>query len=379
MFSKTFHLQHKQKVTIKRVLFVGPGTGPGPGPGPGPGQGRIYSNIKDAIDIAGPGDTIRVAEGSYSDTQVTIGEGIRLEGGWNSDFTKRDPYLYPSLLVGRTSQPIITFIDSDIDPNIDSNHIDPNIDSNIDSNHSVIDGFTITHASAPSQDSVPAPALAPALALTRQGTIPMLATLATLPTLAPLPGKRLATGGGGSTTFGTGGSGICCLNSSPTISNCIISGNNAPYGGGIYCEHSSALITRCIIKENSADSGGGGIYWTSDSRPVILNCRFYHNTAAHNATGRGKPDHISMGVMGVMGAMGAMGTIDDDSGMYAGMCTGMCTDLQLANNKDFKQVHFLIYDSRSELGGSVYRLFEKPCGLNQVIGDEDVVIISIQP
>lgn len=67
--------------------------------------------------------------------------------------------------------------------------------------------------------------------------------------------------------------------------------------------------------------------------------------------------------------------MDDDSSM----CADMCTDLQLASRKDFKQVHFLIYDSLSESGGSVYRLFEKPCGLNRVIGNDDVVIISLQP
>ncbi|MEW5801417.1 MAG: right-handed parallel beta-helix repeat-containing protein [bacterium] len=311
----------EQKVTIKRVFFVNPDH-------PG-GLEYHYANIEDAIDHAGKGDTIRLATGSYFDTQVTIRDGIRLEGGWNSDFSKRDPALYPVILIGRPAQPVIAFTDA---------------------NQAEIDGLTITHDLN-------------SLLLKRlrtSGTMSgcMAGTLSdTARTNVTLPERRLAVGGSGSGspgsggTGGSGGSGIYCFNSSPAILNCTVSGNSAPYGAGIYCERSSASITRCIIAENSADFAGGGIYWTSDSEPVILNCRLYHNTA-----GQGTPSHVSMAE-----------------------ATYLCTDLELAGRNTFQHVHFLIYDSLTELAGSVYQLFEQPCGLDRTIGDDDLIVISLQP
>ncbi len=93
--------------------------------------------------------------------------------------------------------------------------------------------------------------------------------------------------GGHSTT----GGGIYCVDSSPTFSNCVIDGNTAtslggglysyqnhpataspaftdctwnantaPYGGGIYCSDSSPSLTDCIV---SGSTAGGGIYGTS--------------------------------------------------------------------------------------------------------------------
>lgn len=65
------------------------------------------------------------------------------------------------------------------------------------------------------------------------------------------------------------GSGIFCMNSSPTIRNNVIFGNHAEYaGGGIYCENSSMMILQNRIIRNSA-SGGGGIS-CRDSTPMVL-------------------------------------------------------------------------------------------------------------
>lgn len=71
----------------------------------------------------------------------------------------------------------------------------------------------------------------------------------------------------------TGGGLGCSNSSSPSITNCIITGNTVThYGGGIYCSyHCSPRITNCIIQGNSADFGGGiGCGFTSN--PKIVNC-----------------------------------------------------------------------------------------------------------
>ena len=82
---------------------------------------------------------------------------------------------------------------------------------------------------------------------------------------------------------GSGG-GICCRYANPNISNCTISNNSAEYsGGGIYCSHSSPTITNCNITSNYADNQGGAI-WCYNSSPTIINCIFSGNSAAGTGT-----------------------------------------------------------------------------------------------
>ncbi len=79
----------------------------------------------------------------------------------------------------------------------------------------------------------------------------------------------------------SGGGGICCLSSSPTITNCTISGNNSTYGGGIFCDYSSPTFINCTISGNNATTfAGGGIYCSNSSSPTITNCTISENNAA---------------------------------------------------------------------------------------------------
>ncbi|MDI6752663.1 MAG: DUF1565 domain-containing protein, partial [bacterium] len=87
----------------------------------------------------------------------------------------------------------------------------------------------------------------------------------------------------GSATYGGG---IYCYFSSPTITNCLISGNLADYDdGGIYCYwYSSPMITNCFIGSNSA-SYGGGIHCSGSSSPTITNCFIGSNSADNGGGG----------------------------------------------------------------------------------------------
>ena len=81
------------------------------------------------------------------------------------------------------------------------------------------------------------------------------------------------------------GGGISCYTSSPTINNCIITGNFAYSGGGICCvDYSSPAVTNCNIAGNSASYDGGGIYCL-DSSPTITNCIITENGALDNGGG----------------------------------------------------------------------------------------------
>jgi parallel beta-helix repeat protein/predicted outer membrane repeat protein len=73
--------------------------------------------------------------------------------------------------------------------------------------------------------------------------------------------------------IGNGG-GISCMGGSPTITNCIFNGNIVGKGGGIFCIGSSPTIANCTISGNT----GGAIY-CYESSPTIVNCNLSGNTA----------------------------------------------------------------------------------------------------
>jgi subtilisin family serine protease len=76
------------------------------------------------------------------------------------------------------------------------------------------------------------------------------------------------------------GGGIYCRESSPTVTNCILSENSAEFGGGAMRNYnSSPVITNCTFSENLADFGGG-MYNSSGSSPMLTNCTFSANTAS---------------------------------------------------------------------------------------------------
>lgn len=75
------------------------------------------------------------------------------------------------------------------------------------------------------------------------------------------------------------GGGLLCLNSNPTIVNCIFADNQAFGGGGIYCSSSSPTLTDCVFTGNDAINGGnGGGMYAVGSSPHVTNCIFRNNT-----------------------------------------------------------------------------------------------------
>jgi parallel beta-helix repeat protein len=76
-------------------------------------------------------------------------------------------------------------------------------------------------------------------------------------------------------------SGAIQCRSSPTIKNCIITGNSGYDGGGITCSY-SPTISNCIISDNI----GSGIYCSSTSgSPIITNCTITGNTGSGRPPG----------------------------------------------------------------------------------------------
>ncbi|WP_177181218.1 FG-GAP-like repeat-containing protein [Parapedobacter koreensis] len=88
---------------------------------------------------------------------------------------------------------------------------------------------------------------------------------------------------GGNLPTGHGG-GISNQNSSPVLSNLIISGNNANDGAGISNDNSSPQIVNCLIIKNNA-TWAAGIFNFNSSSPVITNCTITANIASQQGGG----------------------------------------------------------------------------------------------
>ena len=94
----------------------------------------------------------------------------------------------------------------------------------------------------------------------------------------------------GGSISGDGG-GIYCYGSSPTIRNCVITGNEAVGavndGGGIGIDNGGdPIIEYCLITGNTAADKGGGLQCkSSGSQPQIRHCTISRNTAVNSGGG----------------------------------------------------------------------------------------------
>ncbi len=79
-----------------KVIYVSP-NGAGRG-ATGDSPATAYKNLQKAIENAENGDIIRIAEGNYLGTNnagyIEVNKWVTLEGGWNLEFTDRDPLKY---------------------------------------------------------------------------------------------------------------------------------------------------------------------------------------------------------------------------------------------------------------------------------------------
>jgi hypothetical protein len=78
------------------------------------------------------------------------------------------------------------------------------------------------------------------------------------------------------------GGGVYCVNSSPTLRNCVIRNHwAASYGGGVYISGQSSRPTLidCVIL-NCVANIGGGLYGDSGSRATLTDCTIQGNSAA---------------------------------------------------------------------------------------------------
>ena len=78
------------------------------------------------------------------------------------------------------------------------------------------------------------------------------------------------------------GAGVHIQSSSPSLRNCLISGNQASgSGGGIFIDSGSLNLENTTVKGNTAVSAGGGAYLRFTDGGSIVNCTFENNSAVN--------------------------------------------------------------------------------------------------
>lgn len=109
------------------------------------------------------------------------------------------------------------------------------------------------------------------------------------------------------------GSGVSCINASPFMDNCLITGQRAGYygGGGVFCSNASPVLAHCTITCNAADMGGG-VYCIKDSSPTLQNCIVWNN--AGGSFGGDSDSQVSFSCVEGDGVFPGEGNIAEDPG-----------------------------------------------------------------
>ncbi len=78
---------------------------------------------------------------------------------------------------------------------------------------------------------------------------------------------------------GSQGGGLSCfILSNAIVTDCVFIGNESQWGGGLDCSGSYPVITNCVFQGNEAYLGGGAIFCSS-ADPVVTNCTMVDNAA----------------------------------------------------------------------------------------------------
>ncbi|MHC5110472.1 MAG: choice-of-anchor Q domain-containing protein [Planctomycetota bacterium] len=204
---------------------------------------QAFICLQDALDVAQPNDTIRVAEGTYrpdcgsrtkGDRQATfqLPLGVQILGGHGGceapDPDVRDPNAWPSLLSG------------DLAGNDDPTGF-PNGASYLDNSLHVV---------------------------TASGT----------DATTHLDGFTISGGNANGAPENDAGAAIYSQNGSAVIRRCLFQGNSAARGGAVHCSGGALTLWDSMLLANAASSWGGALDNYS-ANTIVINCVMVGNTA----------------------------------------------------------------------------------------------------
>jgi len=214
-------------------------------------SGAPCATIQHAVDVADPGDEIRVATGIYTGVQ-----GRPVPAGYPSPpasgIVTQVVYISKSV----TIRGGYTTTNGFVDP--------PAPEANPTTLDALGQGRVLFIADDPSVD--PGKAVSP-----------------TVEGLRVTGGNAYWLGGGEEDSLYRGaGGGVYVVNATATLSNCWLFGNDAYYGGGLYPRYSDATLNDNTVSSNTAYDGGGLYLYDS---AATLNGNAVASNAAYNGGG----------------------------------------------------------------------------------------------
>ncbi len=214
-------------------------------------------------------DEIWVAAGTYSPGTSRVAafrlkSGLGVYGGFDGGETardERDPLTYPTILSGDAERD-----DGPDFANTGDNNYHVVISTETDPT-AVLDGFTITGGHA---NGLEYPFDRGGGAYIHMGS-PTLANCVFTGNVASARGGGLYSAWSWNWPY---------TPSAATLINCIFSGNVAADGGGLYNRTSATTVMNCVFSGNSATNKGGAMYNWPGSHSTVTNCTFSGNSAA---------------------------------------------------------------------------------------------------
>jgi uncharacterized repeat protein (TIGR02543 family) len=271
-----------------KVIYVDDNASEG---GDGTSWASAHKYLQDALADVNASDEIWVAEGTYKPDQgagITEGNrtvsfnlvnGVGMYGGFKGRETTRTP-------LGDGNQ---TILSGEI--NADKTFWSLNVVSGVDlDGNTTLNGFRITKGNANGYGYTP---YGNSGGMYLKNSSPTLINCVFSGNSAGRDGGGMGNNGGSPTltncTFtdnsasGRGG-GMYNSGSSPTLTNCVFTSNSAGGGAGMYNSSSSPTLTNCVFSGNSASASGGGMGNTK-SFPTLTNCVFTGNSADIDGAG----------------------------------------------------------------------------------------------
>lgn len=245
-----------------------------------------FNNIQGAIDFSKDGDTVLVADGTYT------GSGNR-----DIDFGGK------AITVKSENGAESTIINCGGDPNLEIEHRGFYF-HNGEGQDSVLDGFTITGGFVYDCGG----SSTGGAGIKCNEASPIVKNCIITENYTKLIPECLGFCQGGGVGISGDGSGFS-QQCSPTFINCIISNNavgDFGYGGGVFDGSGAATFINCVIAGNSASSSGGVCGGISSNGGTIVNCIIWANVNGQIAG----PPTVSYSC--VEGGYSGTGNIDTD-------------------------------------------------------------------